>query len=247
MKSKKLKQKCKSCKSRKGGYLGDTPFRPWHLSFNKEIALSFLHGSSNGSSIIVPKNINIVTLTPVGVNVPLHRALDEQIRAFINDGNNFFKYNKKKFTPEGDSFNRYLQSKNDSFIIRNHIEGQEMNDMTISFTANMSEYIGTEIYLDSPRINVRSFSDTFVKHGMHFQLPTMTIFDLIRYLCGVDDIKKVERKVEGHLTLILVACRGCDTAPPKYLSMMRQRSAEGDEYKMSQPSAEIDEFSDIKS
>ena len=231
MKSKKqIKPKRKSRKSRKGGYLGDRPLIPWHTSHLNEIAISFLHGCSNGEVIKVPTNINIITLTHVGVDVPLHMSLDTEIRTFIESGNNFFNYNKKKLTREGNDFNTFLKSKDSSFEIRNHIEGQKMNDMFLSFEPEMTEYIGTEIYVESPRQKVRSFFNTYKVNNKTIPLPQMTIYDLVRYICGVDDISQVETG-EGRLTLILVACRDtCGKAPTEIRKLMRQVSDKGDLY-----------------
>jgi hypothetical protein len=72
---------------------------------------------------ILPKGVNIITLTQVGNACSLSARIDDAIRSFYNSGNTFFKNKDKstKLTDEGIAFERMLQDSSFEYKLKNHV------------------------------------------------------------------------------------------------------------------------------
>lgn len=244
-----VKSKTRTKTRKRGGYLGNYPYRPWHLGTHDDIAITYAHGCIKLPAIKVPKNVNIITFSDVDVNFPLSSQLDGFIRSFVSRGDDFFKFNQHKLTSNGEAFDTFLRKcVHPELCIRNHVEGQQMNDMVLIFKPERNEYIGTDIYIQNKhipdeelvntkiaerghRIQLPSIPKYYVKDGDQVDLPHMNIIQLLKLICGVNSIEDIETPGYGKLTLLLVACRGtCGKPPSQVLSLMRQISHEGSTY-----------------
>jgi hypothetical protein len=100
------------------------------------------HGSIlQGYNFRIPKNINFITLTTVGCNIPTDYRIDREIQSFYKRGKTLFQNNdlEKELTEEGDGFLKQLQLLYPSLDFKNHLGGSIANEMFLNFTRNGSK------------------------------------------------------------------------------------------------------------
>jgi hypothetical protein len=100
------------------------------------------HGSIlEGYNFRIPKNINFITLTTVGCNIPTDIRIDRAIQSFYKSGKTLFQNNdlEKNLTEEGLSLLKQLKSLHPDLDFKNHLGGSIANEMFLNFTRDGSK------------------------------------------------------------------------------------------------------------
>lgn len=151
----------------------------------------------------VPENTRIVTFTSVGnglaMNVGTETVL-ERLKKFYDDGNTLFEDKDKstQLTENGKRFKEQLKDiSGNTFEPSNHLPGEPMNNMHLSFRKKINESLG-EIEIQS---------------GSEFQIKEE----------GETDLKAYAKENAGR-TIFVFACRKLDNIPEEQWELRRELS-----------------------
>lgn len=166
--------------------------------------LVIAHGCSRDDvPFQVPKNTHIITFAPLGEGLDMRAASDPVLNAlkdFYAQGSTLFKNNDttEDLTNDGKSL---VDSIGLSFPPKNHLPGQDMNNMNLSFGQKMSERIGEfELRDFQPSLRMKKEGES-----------------------SESTLKTYAEENKGR-TIFVFACRKDDHIPEPQRALMRQLS-----------------------
>lgn len=151
----------------------------------------------------VPENTRIVTFTSVGNGLAMNMGTEkvlERLKKFYDDGNTLFedKDNSTQLTENGERFKKQLKYiSGNTFEPSNHLPGEPMNNMHLSFTKKMNESLG----------------EIEIQFGSEFQIKEE----------GETDLKAYAKENAGR-TIFVFACRKLDRIPEEQRGLRRELS-----------------------
>ena len=185
------------------------------------------HGRMIDDPFILPKGVNIITLTPIGDSCALSARVDEELRAFYEAGNTLFKDNDKSplLTDEGYRFEQKLRSTDFNYVLKNHIGDGiiKMNNQILRFTGigcnnHETSLCSIDCIAGTHKNSIGEDEDLKQKLDCHYSDRTEKPIDTMT-------LKEIIYREVWPKTFICNACRSFSTdITPKNIKLMRQIS-----------------------